>query len=95
MNDLTAFQRDILYIIAGTDMPHGLKIKAELEEYYDNEVNHGRLYPNLDTLAEQGLLIKGKRDKRTNTYSLTQQGEDFLETRRQWENTYYTDDVRH
>lgn len=27
MNDLTGFQRDLLYAIAGLDAPHGLTIK--------------------------------------------------------------------
>ncbi len=40
-------QRDLLYVIAGLDEPHGLAIKDELEDYYESEVNHGRLYPTL------------------------------------------------
>ncbi len=45
MHDLTGFQRDILYIIAGIEEPHGLAVKAELDDYYEQEINHGRLYP--------------------------------------------------
>jgi PadR family transcriptional regulator, regulatory protein PadR len=54
MKDLTAFQRDALYVIAGLDDPHGLAIKEELEEYYNKTVHHGRLYSNLDTLVNKG-----------------------------------------
>lgn len=86
MDDLTAFQRDILYIVAGMDEPHGLAIKDTLEAYYGSEVNHGRLYPNLDDLVDKGLLEKGKKDKRTNSYTLTQQGVSELKARRRWEN---------
>ena len=68
MYDLTEFQRDLLYAIAGQDEPHGLAIKEELEVYYETEIHHGRLYPNLDTLVEKGLLEKGELDKRTNCY---------------------------
>jgi DNA-binding PadR family transcriptional regulator len=50
MYDLTGFQRDLLYVAAGLDEPHGLAIKEELENYYEKEIHHGRLYPNLDTL---------------------------------------------
>ncbi|WP_134672322.1 hypothetical protein [Halorussus marinus] len=32
MHDLTGFQRDILYVIAGLDEPHGLAVKAELDK---------------------------------------------------------------
>jgi DNA-binding PadR family transcriptional regulator len=88
MHDLTGFQRDLLYVIAGLDEPHGLAIKEELEEYYESEVNHGRLYPNLDTLVEKGLVEKGQRDRRTNFYTLTRRGERELDARQDWEAKY-------
>ncbi|WP_336365436.1 PadR family transcriptional regulator [Halalkalicoccus salilacus] len=88
MEDLTAFQRDALYIIAGLGEPHGLAIKDELEQYYDKEIHHGRLYPNLDTLVEKGLVKKGKHDNRTNSYSLTQRGRREIDARCEWEDQY-------
>jgi PadR family transcriptional regulator, regulatory protein PadR len=88
MNDLTAFQRDLLYVIAGLDEPHGLAIKEELEQYYDGEIHHGRLYPNLDVLVEKGLVKKGSRDRRTNEYTVTERGERELSARREWEARY-------
>ncbi|WP_336362059.1 PadR family transcriptional regulator [Halalkalicoccus salilacus] len=88
MEDLTAFQRDALYVIAGLDDPHGLAIKDELEEYYEKEVHHGRLYPNLDTLVDKGFVKKGQYDNRTNSYSLTQRGRREIEARRKWEEQY-------
>jgi PadR family transcriptional regulator, regulatory protein PadR len=90
MEDLTAFQRDALYVIAGLDDPKGLEIKDEFEEYYDREIYHGRLYPNLDTLVNKGLVSKGQQDKRTNYYRLTERGERELVVRREWENQYVT-----
>lgn len=88
MHDLTGFQRDCLYVVGGMDDPIGLDIKDELEEYYENEVNHGRLYPNLDELAEKGLIDKRQVDGRTNSYSLTGRGIREIEARREWENRY-------
>jgi PadR family transcriptional regulator, regulatory protein PadR len=88
MGNLTAFQRDALYVIAGLDGPHGLAIKEKLEEYYVKEVNHGRLYPNLDTLVNKGLVNKGKYDNRTNVYTLTERGRRELDVRREWESQY-------
>jgi hypothetical protein len=41
--DLSAFQRDLLYVIGGMDNPHGQAIKDELEEYYETEVYHSQL----------------------------------------------------
>ena len=71
MADLTAFQRDILYVIGGLDddsPPYGLAIKEELDRHYASEINHGRLYPNLNDLVEMGLVEKGSVDDRTNSY---------------------------
>jgi PadR family transcriptional regulator PadR len=88
MYDLTGFQRDLLYVIAGRDEPKGLAIKDELEGYYEKEIHHGRLYPNLDTLVDKGLVEKGELDKRTNYYAITRRGERELEARRDWEQQY-------
>jgi DNA-binding PadR family transcriptional regulator len=85
MYDLTAFQRDILYVVGGLDTPYGLAIKRGLESYYGKEINHGRLYPNLDTLVEAGLLDKSALDKRTNLYTLTDGGYESIAERRAWE----------
>jgi len=91
MFDLTGFQRDIMYLVAGLDDPHGLAIKDELETYYESEIHHGRLYPNLDELVNKGLVKKGKKDRRTNVYQLTDRGLRELQDRREWENQYLTD----
>lgn len=88
MYDLTGFQRELLYATAGLDEPHGLAIKEELDDYYETEVHHGRLYPNLDELADKGLVEKGERDRRTNSYTLTRRGTREIEARREWENQY-------
>ena len=91
MDDLTAFQRDVLYVIAGLDdesPPYGLAIKDELDQHYSNEINHGRLYTNLDELVNMGFLEKGSIDDRTNWYRLTERGHREIEARREWENQY-------
>ncbi|MDZ7730531.1 MAG: PadR family transcriptional regulator [Natrialbaceae archaeon] len=81
--ELTGFQRDILVAIAIIDRtatPYGLAIKHQLEETYP-DVNHGRLYPNLDDLRAYGLIEKGTIDDRTNSYELSEAGRKFLEDR--------------
>jgi len=83
-SELTAFQRNILTILAD-EARYGLAIKRELESYYDSEVNHGRLYPNLDDLVEMGLVEKSELDKRTNQYALTETGEQALLDQFEWE----------
>ncbi|KYH24805.1 transcriptional regulator PadR-like family protein [Halalkalicoccus paucihalophilus] len=76
-HELTAFQQNILTILSEEPM-YGLAIKRELEEYYNSEINHGRLYPNLDDLITDGLLEKSELDKRTNQYELTEEGYELL-----------------
>lgn len=76
--DLTAFQRDILRILGKIGPEYGLAIKRELDEIYPGDVNHGRLYPNLDELVDRDLLLKGERDRRTNEYELTDRGQAFV-----------------
>ncbi|WP_134671516.1 PadR family transcriptional regulator [Halorussus marinus] len=88
MYDLTGFQRDLLFAVVGKDEPHGLAIKEELETYYEKEIHHGRLYPNLDTLVDKGLVEKGQRDRRTNYYALTERGHREIEARREWEDDH-------
>ncbi|WP_101297140.1 PadR family transcriptional regulator [Halegenticoccus soli] len=88
MYDLTGFQRDLIYVIAGLDDPHGLAIKDELEEYYEKEIHHGRLYPNLDTLVDKGLVEKGEIDRRTNYYAITARGRREIEARAEWKANY-------
>lgn len=84
---LTSFQRDILYVTAGLDQPSGQEIKEELEAEVE-DITHGRLYPNLDALVEEGYLEKGEIDRRTNSYSLSEKGASALASRRQWEAQY-------
>lgn len=88
MYDLTGFQRDALYVIAGLEDPKGLAIKDALDDYYEAEINHGRLYPNLDKLVDKGLVEKGAKDDRTNSYSLTDRGQREIDARREWEDQY-------
>ncbi len=92
--ELTAFQNNILVILAKEPM-YGLAIKRELEAYYGTEVNHGRLYPNLDELVELGLVEKSELDKRTNQYSLTDNGYEAVVDQIRWTlGNVVTDDDR-
>ena len=92
--DLTAFQQTILVVLAESPR-YGLAIKRELEAFYDEEVNHGRLYPNLDDLVGEGLVEKSELDKRTNEYALTDEGLAAVEDLLSWAlDRYVTDDDR-
>ena len=85
--ELTSFQRDILYVAIGKTEPSGQEIKSELEGELE-EITHGRLYPNLDTLVEKGYLERGMIDRRTNFYEISEKGVRALAERRKWEDKY-------
>jgi DNA-binding PadR family transcriptional regulator len=81
--DLTKFQLRILAILA-EEARYGLAVKRALEEYYQEDVNHGRLYPNLDDLEERGYVERSQLDKRTNEYAITDAGRDVLQRELEW-----------
>jgi DNA-binding PadR family transcriptional regulator len=89
--ELTGFQRDILYVVAGLGELSGQAIKDELQKEV-GDIGHGRLYPNLDTLVERGFVDKGSIDRRTNAYRITEGGLAELQRRRTWEDRYVSFD---
>lgn len=88
MDELTGFQRDLLYVVAGLEEPKGITVQRELESAYGSSVIHARVYQNLDTLEEEDLVEKGAKDARTNYYALTEDGREVIEERREWERDY-------
>lgn len=84
---LTGFKRDLLWTLFHEEdhEAYGLKVKRQLEPLYGTEINHGRLYPNLDDLVQADLIAKSKRDKRTNNYALTDAAVALLTERQAWE----------
>ncbi|QCS41299.1 PadR family transcriptional regulator [Natrinema versiforme] len=88
MDDLTGFQRDLLYVIAGEEQPSGQDVKVEIEKYYSSEINYGRLYPNLETVVNKELVEKGQLDSRTNYYDTTGKSKEVMEERQEWEEQY-------
>ena len=86
--DLSKFQLRILAVLA-EDARYGLAIRESLSEYYGEDVNHGRVYPNLDTLVEKGFVEKSALDRRTNEYAITHEGAQALTEEIQWLADHY------
>lgn len=84
---LSAFQRDLLYIVSELEVSYGLGIKRALGEYYGDTVNAGRVYQNLGSLIEEGYLKKSAIDDRTNSYTLTRDAVLAIEDRHHWQQT--------
>lgn len=80
--DLTGFQRDLfteavrLNNVRQAAPPNGFAIRDRIIDEYE-AVSRGRLYPNLDILAEKGLLNKepDPDDDRANLYEITRRGQ--------------------
>ena len=68
------------------DQPSGQAVKRRIETLTGQHINHGRLYPNLDTLVDSQLVEKGSHDQRTNYYEVTNDGRRLVEqTAREFE----------
>ena len=83
MVELTAFQYTLLQAANELVEPSGQDIRRYINSspFHGPDMNHGRLYPNLETIVEAGLVEKGEHDARTNYYEITDDGKDKLETR--------------
>lgn len=88
IHELRGFQRDLLFVISGLADPNGQEIMAEMERSIGDEVQHGRLYSNLNDLVELQLVEKSAKNGRTNRYTLTAAGWEVLESRHEWERHY-------
>lgn len=77
--DLSGFQLNLLREIVETEKPSGQTIRRNLEARTGDEINHGRLYPNLDELVDHQLVEKGEQDQRTNYYEVTNAGRTLAE----------------
>ena len=75
--DLTAFQTHLLCLIYRLGPTEGVILQEALEELYQEEINHGRLYPSLDRMVDSGLISKQTKesDKRRKEYALSGRGE--------------------
>lgn len=91
LTDLTSFQIHLLVVTADCEPAKGLKIKDRMETVYGTAMNHGRLYPNLDTLVDRGLMRKERRDRRTNEYTVTSRGRRELRVYADWVNRIVDD----
>lgn len=83
---LSAFQRDVLFVVAREAPCKGVTALGGVERAQGRDVNHGQIYQALDRLADVGLVEKGQHpdDGRTNAYRLTDAGRRAVEKRAAW-----------
>ena len=85
IRELSSFQRDVLFVVAGAESPSGQEIKRELEATTMEMVLPGQLYPNLADLADRDLVEKHAKDGRTSAYELTEDGSTVLGELCRWQ----------
>ncbi|SNR70542.1 Transcriptional regulator PadR-like family protein [Halorubrum ezzemoulense] len=83
--DYTAFQRDLLWALSHDNTHNGRSLKTELDDYYGEDLDHGRLAQTLDALVEDDFVAKRARDERTPEYRLTEHGRRALSARQAWQ----------
>lgn len=86
LSQLTGFQRDLLFVIAGLEErhPNGITIKHALCESYGEEINQGRLYQNLRELFAEGFIEKRPLDGRENAYRVSPHAIELLDAHASW-----------
>lgn len=88
LESLTAFQLDVLYILANISdetTATGVIILDELNSISPGSVSKGRLYQNLRSLVSAGHIDKMPVDGRTNAYQLTEDTHEALYDRCTWQ----------
>lgn len=85
MYELTAFQRDLLFVVTSCAGASGQEIKEELERTQDRQIGRARLYANLDELVSDDLVEKTYDTGRTKQYEPTAGGERAVQSRFEWE----------
>lgn len=83
LESLSAFQRDLLTVIADNEGATGSTLQDLVESARREDITHGRLYRNLDKLVEEGYVEKRKR-KPSNLYHLTEEGRNRLKDDLRW-----------
>lgn len=86
-SELTAFSRDLAWVLQHTAPTHGLGVREHLQAYYGEAINPSRPYPGLDRLTDADLVSKRGVDGRTNEYALTTRGERALDARHTWQHS--------
>ena len=83
--DCTAFQRDLLWALSHDNTHNERSLKTELDDYYGEDLDHGRLAQTLDALVEDDFVAKRTHHKRTTEYRLTEHGRRALSARQAWQ----------
>lgn len=81
LDELTAFQRDILRVATRKTPCNGQEIKIEIDDLYvHTDISSGRFYPALDGLEDLGLIeiYRGESHRSGNRIVVTDEGDQLV-----------------
>ncbi|MYL66698.1 MULTISPECIES: PadR family transcriptional regulator [Halorubrum] len=81
--DLSATQRDLLWILSQTGPSESRPLYYTLADYYTDGINHSRICDILGELVERDFVTKQTHD--TTEYQLTEPGRRALSARQAWQ----------
>lgn len=83
MVELTALQYELLGSIADLDRPSGRAVQLATQAHSDryDDLPTGTIYPALNDLVAQGVVVKTPADGKANEYSITENGKLLLSNR--------------
>lgn len=76
--ELNGTQRDLLAAAAPLKNPNGRDIRTKYRVYTGEDPAPGKLYRNLNRLADKGYLEIKEKTKRSNSYQITPKGREGL-----------------
>ncbi|MDB2260618.1 PadR family transcriptional regulator [Halorubrum ezzemoulense] len=81
--DLSATQRDLLWILSQTGPSESRSLYHTLADYYTDGIDHSRICGSLQELIERDFVTKQTHD--TTEYQLTEPGRRALSARQAWQ----------
>lgn len=84
MKDITAPERDTLYLLCDASTATAEELREDMNEYYPRSFTRQQVDSYLSSLADAGL-VKETEAAETTTYCLTDLGVRTLAERRNWE----------
>lgn len=85
IGELTALQRDILYVVANEDGITGVEVRRKIEDLYDTDYRRATIYDAIRELRKEGLVQVTDESGRSKLVGITVRGMSAIESHHMWE----------
>jgi len=82
---LSAYHRDLLWVLSQTDPTESLQLKRALITHYTDHIDHAQFCDVLSDLVDDNLVAKHPGDHHPVEYKLTEHARRALQARRTWQ----------